>query len=460
MGTIKITLAVDRSRNRVLFADAGSDFVEILLSFLKLPLSAVQSIAGLTSCGCLTKLRDSVNHLTDSELLKVGLCHGMLLAPTHADEFNEIWNTETCLRGKERFIISDGWMIKPASTSSMLSLPQMFGSDGVGHGFEEVTVCVGSVEVFPLLKASLSSDTIFTDVFISKGTDDQASRLTVKPTINQKILHHSSNYSLSLPESKVKLFYDIQEKKVMYAECNREFVHLLLGFLTYPVGCMIKNTGASPCRLGRSFSNLYRSAIDLGGAGFLTRCLPKLFDSLSHIICQAVDCPCTKDRMLTCYCCHPELVEDQKYVVANDLLIHQASGLSVMKHWFMRDKAKVLEMDIAIGKQETAALLQAVLTSSSTALTDVFLGRLEEQSAWQKMQIFAKLPRGGKIITVEVARLDTIATVKSRIRDKVPVPAGCRHELVYGSRYLKDSCTVGEYNIVKECTIICEFYKK
>lgn len=88
MGTIKITLAVDRSRNRVLFADAGSDFVEILLSFLKLPLSAVQSIAGLTSCGCLTKLRDSVNHLTDSELLKVGLCHGMLLAPTHADEFN------------------------------------------------------------------------------------------------------------------------------------------------------------------------------------------------------------------------------------------------------------------------------------------------------------------------------------------------------------------------------------
>ncbi|KQK23939.1 hypothetical protein BRADI_1g77187v3 [Brachypodium distachyon] len=326
-------------------------------------------------------------------------------------------SSKTCLRGKERFIISDGWMIKPASTSSMLSLPQMFGSDGVGHGFEEVTVCVGSVEVFPLLKASLSSDTIFTDVFISKGTDDQASRLTVKPTINQKILHHS-------------------------------------------MGCMIKNTGASPCRLGRSFSNLYRSAIDLGGAGFLTRCLPKLFDSLSHIICQAVDCPCTKDRMLTCYCCHPELVEDQKYVVANDLLIHQASGLSVMKHWFMRDKAKVLEMDIAIGKQETAALLQAVLTSSSTALTDVFLGRLEEQSAWQKMQIFAKLPRGGKIITVEVARLDTIATVKSRIRDKVPVPAGCRHELVYGSRYLKDSCTVGEYNIVKECTIICEFYKK
>jgi hypothetical protein len=27
----------------------------------------------------------------------------------------------------------------------------------------------------------------------------------------------------------------------MYAECNHEIVDLLLGFLTYPVGCLIKN---------------------------------------------------------------------------------------------------------------------------------------------------------------------------------------------------------------------------
>jgi hypothetical protein len=31
--TIKIKLAVDRSRNRVLFADAGSDFVDVLPPF-------------------------------------------------------------------------------------------------------------------------------------------------------------------------------------------------------------------------------------------------------------------------------------------------------------------------------------------------------------------------------------------------------------------------------------------
>jgi hypothetical protein len=62
----------------------------------------------------------------------------------------------------------------------------------------------------------------------------------------------------------------------MYAECKREFVHLLIGFLTYPLGCVIKNTakqiaGAAACHLGRSFSNLYTSAATLDAAGFMGR---------------------------------------------------------------------------------------------------------------------------------------------------------------------------------------------
>uniref|UniRef100_A0ACD5TTJ7 Uncharacterized protein n=1 Tax=Avena sativa TaxID=4498 RepID=A0ACD5TTJ7_AVESA len=128
-----------------------------------------------------------------------------------------------------------------------------------------------------------------------------------------------------------------------------------------------------------------------------------------------------------------------------------------MKHWRGRNKAMVLAMDIPIGKQEAVALLRAVLTSK-TALTDVFVNMLEEYSSMHKMQIFARIPKG-KTITVEVTRSDTIAAVKSRIKDKVSIPVGCRHELVYGSRYLKDSCTIGEYNLVSECTVTCEFYK-
>lgn len=175
MGIIKIKLAVDRPQNRVLFADAGSDFVDVLLSFLTLPLSALQSctIGASSSQGCLSNLCDSVDHLRNSSLLKVEACHGMLLTPAHTNEFQLCKSTdstkdleisrlckcslvmarvlhvyeqvgckETFVGGKERYVISDDMKIKPASTSTMLLLPQAFDSDGIGHGFEEVEVSV------------------------------------------------------------------------------------------------------------------------------------------------------------------------------------------------------------------------------------------------------------------------------------------------------------------------------
>uniref|UniRef100_A0A8R7UMP0 Ubiquitin-like domain-containing protein n=1 Tax=Triticum urartu TaxID=4572 RepID=A0A8R7UMP0_TRIUA len=111
--------------------------------------------------------------------------------------------------------------------------------------------------------------------------------------------------------------------------------------------------------------------------------------------------------------------------------------MSVMKYWSGRNKAMVLETDITVGKQEAVALLRAALITSKNALTEVFIDRLEAEV------IFARVP-GGRIITVEIARSDTIAIVKGRIKDRVSIPEGFRHELVYGSRYLKDSRTVAD----------------
>ncbi|KAM0854014.1 hypothetical protein ACQ4PT_050711 [Festuca glaucescens] len=183
MATIKITLAVDRSRNRVLLADAGSDFVDVLLSFLTLPLSAVQfCVAGASSPGCLSNLCDSVDHLRGSKLLKVEACHGMLLTPSHYHEFGCLGITckhktfaknqpnlhrddkscrcwlvmarlvhayeqenpasGTFVRCKERFLITDDWTIKSASTNTIQSLIHKLSSDAVFHGFEEVEVRV------------------------------------------------------------------------------------------------------------------------------------------------------------------------------------------------------------------------------------------------------------------------------------------------------------------------------
>ncbi|KAF7075326.1 hypothetical protein CFC21_080107 [Triticum aestivum] len=496
MADIEIKLAVDRSRNRVLFAEAGSDFVDVLLSFLTLPLSALQSCA--PSPGCLSNLCNSVDLLKNSGLLKVEACHGKLLTPAHTDEFQdcksasqycdraptaackcclvmarvlhvyEEFKKEAFVRGTGRFVISDDMTINPASTRSIQSLLRAFGPDGICHDFEELKVTVGWSTAF------LSSDTILTDTFLSNESDAKAAHgSTMKEqSISQKVPPSNQDSAGSSPETKFKVFYDTYQKEVVYAECNSEFVDLLLGFLTYPMSCVIKHTGARTRHLGRCFSNLYGSVAELASAGCFTGGLPSVmlldpsimpFNILNNIMsgrCRSLDCRCRKDTMpeLAQYCFHPEIVEEQRYVIGDDLLIYQATAMSVMKYWSGRYKDMVLEMDITVGKQEAVALLRAALTSKN-ALTEVFIDELEKQSLVQKMQIFAKIP-WGKTITVEVTRSDTIATVKSKIKEKASIPAGYRHELVYGSRYLKDLSSVADYNLVKECTITSEFFRK
>lgn len=456
MDSMKITLAVDRSRSRVLFADAGSDFVDVLLSFLTLPLSALQLCAA-SSPGCLSNLSDSVGRLRGCKLLKVEACHDILLTPPATHEFwsmfcdcyennqpslqvdgrscrcwlimarliyiykEAISGSGAFVRSKERFVISDDWTIRPASTSTMQSLPHKFSTDPIFHGFEEVEVCVGWTEVVSILKASLSSDTILTDVFLPKGADCHVS---AKPRTGQKILDPSNSDSASgsssYQELKIKLFYDRREKKVMYAECKREFVDLILGFLTYPLGCVIKNTGtrtshsktcpdqkestgAVTSYLSCSFDNLYTSVVDLDAAGFIPPVRYLRSASIEMLLNPSLGpfserCYVQKEAALepnesyislapqtyvrgskrTCRECHPHLVEDRKYVVGDDLLVHQASAMSVAKHWYARDKANVVEMEVTVGKPEVVALLRA-LPTSKTVLTDVFIRRLDEE---------------------------------------------------------------------------------
>ncbi|KAM0926669.1 hypothetical protein ACQ4PT_003660 [Festuca glaucescens] len=473
---MKIKLAVDKSRNRVLFADVGSDFVNVILSFLTLPLSAVQfcrqgfslepdlvlsrdlsssdddddELPNVHGSGCLSSLCRSVSHEEDemldvkagchsnlcnsvsrlkkSELLKAVACHGMLLMPFHSHEFksvtrffrnlkirgryiqdcscwlvmarlmhayedgtsDNIFNREvdTFVRGKERFIISDDWTIKPASTTTM--------QDMMVQDFEEVQVCLGCKEVLVMFRA------IFTDLFLSKENNDPAAPPTVKPSIHREPPHQPSEHSGSLPEiCKIKLFFDREEKKVMYAECKHEFVNLILGFLTYPLGCLIKNIGTS--HVGRGLDNLYRTAAYLDEAGFMEDMFPREcllnpslapFNMGSYIskgaireneelyMCMVPYSFCGKGSATKKACgdCHCDLVEDRKYVVSDDLRVHQASAMRVSKFWCRRDKANVVEMDTIVGRQEAVELLQAVLTSE-TALTDVFIGRLEKPAA-------------------------------------------------------------------------------
>jgi hypothetical protein len=115
--------------------------------------------------------------------------------------------------------------------------------------------------------SSLSSlESTLSDTFLSR----KLIAIRINPdtrAIKQELEHPSGEESASLPQ--LKLFFDKDKKKVMYAECKHDFVDLLFSLLAYPVNYAIKYMGDESC-LSRNFRTLYNSSIDLDPAGFLT----------------------------------------------------------------------------------------------------------------------------------------------------------------------------------------------
>lgn len=212
-----------------------------------------------------------------------------------------------------------------------------------------------------MLKASISSPTVvFTKTFLSKESDPSPHVTNNQTIVGPKIQHRYDKDPEdpdSSPRFNIKIFYDRHKKRVMYAECDHDFVDLLLSFLTYPVGSLFKNL-AGTSHLGCSFDNLYRSALDLDVSGLLTgHCSPK------ETLLDPSICPFSDTSVLPVpewfnmgripLWLSPQFCNDAVYVVDDDLLIYQASAIQVMtKHWRKVDQTNVSEMDVAISKQE------------------------------------------------------------------------------------------------------------
>ncbi|KAI4996093.1 hypothetical protein ZWY2020_041234 [Hordeum vulgare] len=103
------------------------------------PTSAAASIASRTRLSR-SRLSKSANSSCNEVLIKGSKC--CVLMARLLNVYNQAGSTETFVSRKERFVIGDGMTIKSASTSSLQSLPQTFGYDGIAHGFEEVQVSV------------------------------------------------------------------------------------------------------------------------------------------------------------------------------------------------------------------------------------------------------------------------------------------------------------------------------
>lgn len=83
---MSLKLAVDKKMNRVAFAECGSDFVDVLLIFLTMPIWIIVRLSGKESkVGSMSTLYESVEDL-DMNLLQTKACKKMLFRPNSACE--------------------------------------------------------------------------------------------------------------------------------------------------------------------------------------------------------------------------------------------------------------------------------------------------------------------------------------------------------------------------------------
>ncbi|XP_028554948.1 uncharacterized protein LOC110096560 [Dendrobium catenatum] len=75
---------VDNAKKRVVFAETSSDFVDVLFSFLTLPLGTIiKLLSDNSGLGCIDNLYDSIKQLSD-EHFSTKACKNMLLSPCSA----------------------------------------------------------------------------------------------------------------------------------------------------------------------------------------------------------------------------------------------------------------------------------------------------------------------------------------------------------------------------------------
>lgn len=228
--SLKLKLLVDTKGDRVVYAEAGKDFVDFLFNLLSLPIGTVIKILSSQSMvGSLGKIYESVEKLDDDYKEASEVALNALLKPRvstsvavpsllpdvehkSAAEFTSFYGcsrlqNSKChelvatspytkcpengcymdkklsyvvpeseksrfpnggyVKGMMTYIITDDLEVRPMSTITSITILNKFNIKDLGV-LEEKVVHIGMGEGVELLKATFHSKTVLTDVFLEK----------------------------------------------------------------------------------------------------------------------------------------------------------------------------------------------------------------------------------------------------------------------------------------------------
>ncbi|CAL5420231.1 unnamed protein product [Camellia sinensis] len=331
---VSLRILIDEENNRVVCAEAGNDFVDILFSFLTLPIGTIVRLIcnQQADLGCINNLYGSIENLSTTSLW-TDACKDMLLHPRsplepfcrglkvnvndtkppkyfvcsevciqrHRSGFLsnyvnarcsrclELMSTEISVVGSEfsadsmekytdgifvkrstAYIVSDNLQVMVSRPGALVELLGNVGIKDV-NSLNERVLKVGSKEILNLLEHSLLSKSPLTDVFLTnKRFNSERSKL-LEPR-DQQFLSQNIPGTATGGSMAVKIMVRKSDGKAMYAEAVEDFVDLLLSFLTIPLANVVG------CLDGDSslgcVDNLFSSIKSLNDKWFTTHRVP------------------------------------------------------------------------------------------------------------------------------------------------------------------------------------------
>ncbi|CAN1284278.1 hypothetical protein LINPERPRIM_LOCUS18571 [Linum perenne] len=166
MSASKVTLKllIDKRTNRVVYGEAGKDFVDFLFTILSLPLGTATKLLSKENkmVGTLGNLYRSIEELSDTYIQprqrKDRVLNPSVLYCPEEGGF---------VKGAVPYMVMDNLEVKPMLTMSIMALFNKMNIKEVGS-IEEKVIELGMAEGLSLLKASLQTESVLTTVFLGE----------------------------------------------------------------------------------------------------------------------------------------------------------------------------------------------------------------------------------------------------------------------------------------------------
>ncbi|XP_056860116.1 uncharacterized protein LOC108841144 [Raphanus sativus] len=282
-----LRLLIDEEKNKVVLAEAGKDFVDVLCSILTLPMGTIVRLLEKHQTpqspivGCFHKLYKSVSDMSVDHF-ETKACKNLLMYPRSVKESyrgklklniddtdtvtgatgfficpyfmsNEACckvysntNTSRCIhcgssmnhkiqgQGEQAdgvfpscrtsFIITNDLKVSLNSMGLVLNILNDLGYAGFDK-LQEMVIDVGSEEVLTLLGCLFTSEAPLTDTFLRKHCTTRK-RKALTPLVQENVVAGDADNFII-----IKVYSRKTDKMVLYAECREDFIDLLFTFL-------------------------------------------------------------------------------------------------------------------------------------------------------------------------------------------------------------------------------------